>query len=88
MSPEMALRLGRLFGNSPEFWMNAQRAVDLYDAMQRLKDTGGDVLGYLVGGVSKAAILAGFPQLTHEDVLACLGFAANRERRLASLPRV
>ena len=28
VSPEMALRLGRLFGNSPEFWLNAQRAVD------------------------------------------------------------
>ena len=38
VSPEMALRLGRLFGNSPEFWMNAQRSVDLYDAAQRLKD--------------------------------------------------
>ena len=38
VSPEMALRLGRLFGNSPEFWMNAQRAVDLYDATQHLKD--------------------------------------------------
>ena len=38
VSPEMALRLGRLFGNSPEFWLNAQRAVDLYDAGQRLKD--------------------------------------------------
>ena len=32
VSPEMALRLGRLFGNSPEFWLNLQRAVDLYDA--------------------------------------------------------
>ena len=40
VSPEMALRLGRLFGNSPEFWMNAQRAVDLYDVAQRLN---GDV---------------------------------------------
>jgi plasmid maintenance system antidote protein VapI len=28
----MALRLSRLFGNSPEFWLNAQRAVDLWDA--------------------------------------------------------
>jgi addiction module HigA family antidote len=28
VSPEMALRLARLFGNSPEFWLNAQRAVD------------------------------------------------------------
>lgn len=29
VSPEMSLRLARLFGNSPEFWLNAQRAVDL-----------------------------------------------------------
>jgi len=34
LSPEMALRLSRLFGNSPEFWLNAQRAVDLWDAAQ------------------------------------------------------
>lgn len=32
LSPEMALRLARLFGNSAEFWLNAQRAVDLWDA--------------------------------------------------------
>jgi addiction module HigA family antidote len=36
VSPEMALRLSRLFGNSPEFWLNAQRAVDLWDAAQVL----------------------------------------------------
>jgi antitoxin HigA-1 len=32
VSPEMALRLARLFGNTPEFWLNAQRAVDLWEA--------------------------------------------------------
>ena len=32
-SPEMALRLSRLFGNTPEFWLNAQRAVDLVSAL-------------------------------------------------------
>ena len=37
VSPEMALRLARLFGNTPEFWMDAQRAVDLWEAMQALK---------------------------------------------------
>ena len=37
VSPEMALRLGRLFRNSPEFWLNAQRAVDLWDAAQAIK---------------------------------------------------
>jgi addiction module HigA family antidote len=36
LSPEMALRLSRLFGNSSEFWLNAQRAVDLWDAVQQL----------------------------------------------------
>jgi addiction module HigA family antidote len=36
VSPEMALRLSRLFGNSPDFWMNAQRAVDLWDAAQEI----------------------------------------------------
>lgn len=38
VSPEMALRLSRLFGNSPEFWLNAQRAVDLWDATRSVKD--------------------------------------------------
>ena len=37
ISPEMALRLSRLFGNSPEFWMNAQRAVDLWEASVAIK---------------------------------------------------
>jgi len=40
VSPEMAIRLGRLFGNSAEFWLNAQRAVDLWDISQKMK---GDV---------------------------------------------
>ncbi len=37
ISPGMALRLARLFGNSPEFWLNAQRAVDLWDAAQTMQ---------------------------------------------------
>ncbi len=37
VSPKMALRLSRLFGNSPEFWLNAQRAVDLWDAAQEIE---------------------------------------------------
>lgn len=40
LTPEMALRLSRLFGNSPEFWLNAQQTVDLWEAAQTLK---GDV---------------------------------------------
>lgn len=38
VSPEMALRLGRLFGSTPEFWLNAQRAVDLWDAAQAIQN--------------------------------------------------
>lgn len=37
LSPEMALRLARLFGNAPEFWLNAQRAVDLWDAARAIE---------------------------------------------------
>ena len=36
LSPEMAIRLSKLFGNSPEFWLNAQCAVDLWDAAQTI----------------------------------------------------
>ena len=38
VSAEMALRLARLFGMSPGFWLNLQREVDLWDARQALKD--------------------------------------------------
>ena len=37
VSPEMALRLSRLFGNSPEFWLNLQRSIDLWDAEASIK---------------------------------------------------
>ena len=38
VSPEMALRLARLFCNSAEFWLNLQREVDLWDAQAAIKD--------------------------------------------------
>lgn len=37
LSPEMALRLAKLFGNSPVFWLDAQRAVDLWEAARAIK---------------------------------------------------
>jgi len=46
----------------------------------------GDVLGYLAGGMSEAQILADFPQLTADDVRACLAYAAESERRTLSTP--
>ena len=48
--------------------------------------TVGDVLEYLAGGLSEAQILADFPQLTADDVGACLAYAAERERRTAGTP--
>jgi uncharacterized protein (DUF433 family) len=48
--------------------------------------TVGDVLSYLAGGMSEDEIIADFPQLGRDDIRACLAFAADRERRLASVP--
>ncbi|MDN5942835.1 MAG: DUF433 domain-containing protein [Nitrospira sp.] len=45
-----------------------------------------DVLEYLASGMSEADILNDFPDLTREDIRACLEFAADRERKLVSLP--
>ena len=47
-----------------------------------------DVLDYLGSGMSEDEILADFPDLTREDIRACLAFAADRERRLALVPGV
>jgi len=41
-----------------------------------------DVLDYLASDMTEAEILADFPDLTHEDICACLAFAADRERKL------
>jgi len=46
----------------------------------------GDVLGYLAGGMTEDEILRDFPQLTREDIRACLAYAAERERRTLSTP--
>jgi uncharacterized protein (DUF433 family) len=43
-----------------------------------------DVLEYLAGGMSEDQIVADFPDLTRDDVRACLAFAAARERRLSN----
>ena len=41
-----------------------------------------DVLEYLAGGMTEAEVLDDFPELTHEDILACFAFAAEPERRI------
>ena len=43
-----------------------------------------DVLEYLAGGMSEDEILADFPDITRDDIRACLAFAAARERRLSN----
>lgn len=45
-----------------------------------------DILEYLAAGMTEAEILADFPDLTHEDIRTCLAFAADRERRMVSVP--
>src|SRR5882762_11559869 len=37
VTAEMALKLGAAFRTTPEFWLNAQKAVDLYNAAKKLK---------------------------------------------------
>lgn len=51
-----------------------------------LRITVTDVLEYLAAGMSPAEILTDFPDLTDEDIRACLAFAADRERRLQVIP--
>jgi uncharacterized protein (DUF433 family) len=46
----------------------------------------GDILGYLAGGMSDDQLLADFPQLTREDIRACLAYATERERRTMGIP--
>ena len=48
--------------------------------------TVGDVLGYLAGGISEDQLLEQFPQLCRDDIQACLGYAAERERRTLNVP--
>lgn len=41
-----------------------------------------DILSYLASGMKEDEIIEDFPELTREDILACLAFAAERERRI------
>jgi len=44
-----------------------------------------DVLSYLASGMSTEEVLDDFPELTKEDILACLAYAADAEKRLLIL---
>lgn len=55
--------------------------------IRRMRITVYDVLGWLAEGMSFAEILDDFPELTEEDIKACLAFAADREHRLVAIVR-
>lgn len=46
-----------------------------------MRITVGDVLGWLSAGMTHEEILADFPELTEEDIRACLAFTANRQNK-------
>ena len=50
--------------------------------IRRMRITVADVLGWLAAGMSHEQILSDYPELTEEDIRACLAYAADRERRL------
>ena len=50
--------------------------------IRRMRISVGDVLGWLATGMSHQQILSDYPELTEEDIRACLAYAADRERRV------
>jgi len=44
-----------------------------------------DVLSWLADGMTEADIIEDYPELNHDDIAACLSFAANREHNLSAL---
>ena len=51
-----------------------------------LRMTVQDILEYLASGMSMNEIVEDFPDLTTEDIRACLAYAADRERRIGTPP--
>ncbi|HXI24632.1 MAG TPA: DUF433 domain-containing protein [Pyrinomonadaceae bacterium] len=43
-----------------------------------------DVLGWLASGMTHEEILSDYPELSEDDILACLAYAADRERKLVT----
>jgi uncharacterized protein (DUF433 family) len=50
-----------------------------------MRITVADVLGWLAAGLSHEQILSDYPELTEEDIRACLAYAADRERRVLTV---
>lgn len=69
--------------------MNYQEIITIEDGkrggrpcIRGLRIAVADVLGWLATGLSHEQILADYPELTEDDIRACLAYAADRERRL------
>ncbi len=52
--------------------------------IRRMRIAVADVLGWLASGMTHEQILSDCPELTEEDIRACLAYAADRERRLVT----
>ena len=50
--------------------------------VRRMRITVADVLGWLAAGMTHAEIFSDYPELTEQDIRACLAYAADRERRI------
>jgi uncharacterized protein (DUF433 family) len=71
--------------------MNYQRIITLEPGkrggrpcVRGLRIAVADVLGWLAAGLSHQDIRADYPELTEEDIRACLAYAADRERRIVT----
>ena len=69
--------------------MNYQDIITIEDGkrggrpcIRGLRITVADLLGWLAAGLSHDQIIADYPELTGDDIRACLAYAADRERRL------
>jgi uncharacterized protein (DUF433 family) len=61
--------------------------MDGKPCVRGLRITVYDVLDYPLLGTTEDEILRDFPDLTKEDIRACLAFVADHERKLASIPQ-
>ncbi len=52
--------------------------------MRGMRISVADVLGWLAAGMTLEQILSDYPELTENDIRACLAYAADRERRLVT----
>jgi len=69
--------------------MNYQRTISIEPGkrggrpcIRHMRIAVADVLGWLAAGQTHAQIFEGFPELTEDDIRACLAYAADRERRV------